>query len=83
MRYNPDTGYVERRTTGTRSHNKTLGTGHRKSATEEAKNWRDWWLLKSDSSNTGYMSCGKKICFRKAMAGKRVRLKVEVIEDGN
>lgn len=41
---------------------------------------RNWWLVKCYGSYTGKINPGM-ICFPKWMKNKRVRFKVEVIED--
>ena len=67
-------GYVERR---------TGSPGYRYHSTKAP--WRNWWLVKcTGSAKNTY--CGgitvKTIVFPQSMVGKRIRLKVEVIEDG-
>ena len=43
---------------------------------------RSWWLVKYSSPNKGYIYWGKKIIWiPKEYIGKKLRFKVEVVED--
>jgi len=46
------------------------------------KTTRNWWLIKCNSSNRGYV-CLNRIFFPKEMIGKKVRFKMEIMEDEN
>lgn len=41
---------------------------------------RNWWLVKYNSKNAGFITL-HTVMFPKHLIGKRVRFKVEVIED--
>lgn len=44
---------------------------------------RDWWLVKPHSSGRMGGALGIHFYYPKELVGKRIRVKVEVIEDGN
>ena len=46
----------------------------------EGKSPRDWWLVKT-GGHSGYANLGR-VTLPKKMVGKKVRFKVEVVEDG-
>ncbi len=61
-------GYIEIRTTSN------------KNAKTDSSTWRDWWFVKAKGQYSGEIGING-ISFSKEMIGKKVRLKVEVIED--
>jgi len=65
-------GYIERRTTGRKG----------KKCKKDGMNWRNWWLIKNYYEGSGSIAILAPIIFPENMVGKRIRLKVEVIEDG-
>lgn len=73
MVYVNEEGYLER---STRSGRNSHGKGVK----------RDWWMIKHTSSpNLGHLNLENKIAIKvpNKYVGKRVRFKLEVVEDGS
>jgi hypothetical protein len=81
-----DYGYVRHQTTAkvrNRRHVTKTGEERRDRQGEMAKSSRNWWLIKSNTaSEKGYLAI-KYIVFPPKYVGKRVRLKVEIVEDND
>jgi len=56
-------------------------TSHGQLGKRNKNGYRNWFLIKYGSSNKGNLNVGH-ITFQKELVGKRIRLKVEVIDDG-
>jgi hypothetical protein len=48
-------------------------------SSRSGRSGREWYLIKSFSSNIGYIPITKNLYFPKFFVGKRVRIKIEVI----
>ena len=65
-------GYIER---------KTSGKGHQgRKVRDDPRNWRDWWLVKHGTHQAGSLNL-KNVCIPACFVGKKVRFKLEVLED--
>lgn len=67
-----DEGYLQRQTTGTPCKQNVKGK-------VQAKIYRDWWFVKANK-NRGYVTF-KSVIFPEQYVGKKVRFKVEIMED--
>lgn len=60
-------GYVQRQTS-------------RGNRYEHNRVYRDWWLVRYHSKTSGKITIGNVVILPKELMGKRIRLKIEVIE---
>ena len=65
-------GYIVRRKVG-------VGNGGRTRRTDDNRVYRDWYFVKFATENRGYLAL-ENLYFPKEYIGKKVKLKVEVIE---
>ncbi len=63
-----DKGYLERRSPGSGK------------LTRQNNTWRDWWLVKYSDNNQGKIEL-HNITISAKYVGKRVRFKIEVVEE--